>query len=83
VFVTVDKDQRFKSFISQMTSIRLELSSSNADKLCVSNFQIADYFFKLGYVFSCVTAFGSSAITAYHIVAVILNDLFIGQKVNS
>jgi len=39
MFVTVDKPERFKSFVSQTTSIRLELSSSNAE--------IADYFFKL------------------------------------
>jgi len=30
-----------------MTSIRLEHSSSNAEKSFVSNFKIADYFFKL------------------------------------
>jgi len=43
----VDTHQRYKSFISQIASIRFELSSSNAEKLCVSNFKIADYFFKL------------------------------------
>jgi len=32
MFVTVDKHQRFKSFISQTTSARFELSSSNAEK---------------------------------------------------
>jgi len=31
IFVTVDKHQRFKSFISQTISIRLEHSSSNAE----------------------------------------------------
>jgi len=35
MFVTVDTHQRFKYFISQTTSIRLELSSSN-EKSCVS-----------------------------------------------
>jgi len=35
----VDERQRFKSFVSQTTSIRLELSSSNAEKSCVSNFK--------------------------------------------
>jgi len=32
MFVTVDKHQRFKPFLSQTTSTRLELSSSNAEK---------------------------------------------------
>ena len=45
IFVTVEKHQRFKSFISQTTSVRLEHSSSNAENLFVSNFKIADYFF--------------------------------------
>ena len=36
MFVTVDTHQRFKSFISQTTSIRLELSSSHTEKSCVS-----------------------------------------------
>jgi len=36
MFATVDTHQRFKSFISQTTSIRLEVSSSNAEKSCVS-----------------------------------------------
>jgi len=45
IFVTVDKHQRFKCFIRQMTSIRLEHSSSNAENSFVSNFKIADYFF--------------------------------------
>jgi len=36
MFITVDK-QRFKSFISQ-TSIRMEHSSSNAEKSFVGNF---------------------------------------------
>jgi len=36
MFVTVDTHQRFKSFISQRTSIRLELSSNSAEKSCVS-----------------------------------------------
>jgi len=31
IFVTVDKYQRFKSFIRQTTSIRLEHASSNAE----------------------------------------------------
>jgi len=43
-FVAVDKKQRFKSFIKQMTSIRIEHSSSNAKNSFVSNFKIADYF---------------------------------------
>jgi len=34
-------------FISQTTFIRLEVSSSNTEKLWVSNFKIAVYFFKL------------------------------------
>jgi len=38
--------QRFKPFISQMTSTSLELSSNNAEKSCVSNFEIGNYFFK-------------------------------------
>jgi len=37
MFVTVDKHQRFKSFISQTTSNRLKLSSRNAEKSFVSN----------------------------------------------
>jgi len=62
MFVAVDKHQRFKSFISQTTSIRLEHSSSNAEKSFASNFKAVDYFFKLGYdVFSCVRTFGPSA----------------------
>jgi len=47
IFVTVDKHQRFKSFISQITSIRLEHPYSNAEKSFVSNFEIADSFIKL------------------------------------
>ena len=47
IFVTADKNQGFKSFLSQTTSIRFEHSSSNAEKSFVSNFKIADYFFKL------------------------------------
>jgi len=47
IFAIVNKHQRFKSFISQTTSIRLEHSSSKAEKLFVSKFKIADYFFKL------------------------------------
>jgi len=34
MFVTVDKHQRFKSSISQTTSIRLELSSSYVKIMC-------------------------------------------------
>jgi len=45
IFITVDKHQDFKSFISQTTSIRLEHSSSNAENSFVNNFKIADYFF--------------------------------------
>jgi len=45
VFVTVDNHQRFKAFISQMTSIRLEHSSSNTENSFISNFTIAAYFF--------------------------------------
>jgi len=44
IFVTVDTHQRFKSFIGQTTSIRLEHSSSNAENLFVSNFKISYYF---------------------------------------
>jgi len=47
MFVTVGKYQRSKLFISQATSIRLEISSSNAEKSFVSDFKIADYFLKL------------------------------------
>ena len=47
MFVAVDKHQRFKSFISQTTSLRLELSSTNPEKSHVSNFKIAEYFIKL------------------------------------
>jgi len=42
IYVTVDKHQRFKSFISQTTSIRYEHSSSNAENSFVINFKIAD-----------------------------------------
>jgi len=45
IFDTVDKYQRFKSFIRQTTSIRLEHSSSNAENSFVSNFKISDYFY--------------------------------------
>jgi len=45
IFVAVDKHQRFKSVIRQMTSTRLEHSSRNAENSFVSNFKIADYFF--------------------------------------
>jgi len=38
LFFTVDKHRRFKSFISQTASIRLENSSSNAEKSFVSHF---------------------------------------------
>ena len=48
IFVTVNKHQHFKSFTSQMTSIRLEHSSCNAEWSFVSNFKIADYFFNCG-----------------------------------
>jgi len=44
----IDKRRCFKSFVRHMTSIRLELSSSNAEseKSCAtSNFKIAYYFF--------------------------------------
>jgi len=34
MFVTVDKHQRFKLFISKTTSVKLELSSSDAEKSC-------------------------------------------------
>jgi len=47
IFVTVDKHQSIKYFISQTTSIRLEHSSSNAENSFVNNFKIAHYFFKL------------------------------------
>jgi len=42
-FVTVDKHQRFKSFVSQTTSVRHEHSSRNAQKPLVSNFKIAAF----------------------------------------
>jgi len=61
IFVTVDKHQRFKSFISQTTSIRLEHSSSSAEKSFASNFKIADYFFNLRVTMILADAFGSSA----------------------
>jgi len=35
----VDERQRSKSFVTQTTSIRLGLSSSNAEKSCVSSFK--------------------------------------------
>ena len=44
ILVTVDKHQRFKCFINQTTSIRLEHSSSNAEDSFVNNFKIADDF---------------------------------------
>jgi len=47
IFVTIDKQLRFKSFVSQTTSVRLKLSSSNSENLFVSNVKIPDYFFKL------------------------------------
>jgi len=53
VVVTVDKHQRFKSFIRQMTSTRLEHLSSKPEKSFVSNFKIADYFFWLQVTFIC------------------------------
>jgi len=37
IFDTVDKHQRFKSFVRQTRSIRLEHSSSNAENAFVSN----------------------------------------------
>jgi len=43
--VTVDEHQHFKSFVSQTTSIRLEPSSSNAEKSFLSHFKIANYMF--------------------------------------
>jgi len=45
IIATVDKDQHFKSFISQMASIRLEYSSRHAENSLVNNFQSADHFF--------------------------------------
>ena len=39
-----DKEQGFKFFLSQTTSLRLERSSSNAENSFVNNFKIADYF---------------------------------------
>jgi len=45
IFVTVDKHQCFKSFISQTISVRLEHSSKNAKNSFVNNFKISDYFF--------------------------------------
>jgi len=45
IFVTIDKHQRFKSFIRQTRSTRLEHLSSNAENAFVRNFEIVDYFF--------------------------------------
>jgi len=42
IFVTVDKHQRFKSFIRQTKSIRLKHLPSNAENSFDSNFLIAD-----------------------------------------
>ena len=44
MFVTVDKNQQFKSFISQTASIRLEYLSSNAEEWFVSHFKIVDHY---------------------------------------
>jgi len=44
MFVTAEKQQRFKYLISP-TSIRFELSSIRDEKSFLSNFHIADYFF--------------------------------------
>jgi len=61
MFVTVNKYQHFKSFISDATAIRFEYSCNNAEKSYISNFKTDDYFFKVGYdVFSCVMTCGSS-----------------------
>jgi len=40
IFVTIDKHQRFKSFIRQTTSIKLEHSSSNAENSFDGNFKM-------------------------------------------
>jgi len=56
IFVTVGKHQRFKSFISETTSIRLEHSSSNAENSLFSNFKIADYVFQLRVTIVCKAA---------------------------
>jgi len=53
IFVTIDKHQRFKSFIRETRSIKLEHSSSNAENAFVSNLKIADYFFKLPVTIIC------------------------------
>jgi len=45
IFVKVDKYQCFKSFISPISSISHEHSSSNAENSFVSNLKIADNFF--------------------------------------
>ena len=47
IFVTVDKHQRFKSFLSETPSIRFEHSSIKGENLFFSNFKIADSFFQL------------------------------------
>jgi len=39
MFVTVDKNQHFKFFITDTTAIRLEYSSNNAEISFVSNFK--------------------------------------------
>jgi len=69
MFVTFDKHQRFKFFIIQTkrrpSGLNFQLSSSEAEKPCVRNLKIADYFFKLGYdVFSCAMASELSASAA-------------------
>jgi len=45
IFVTVDKHQRFKYFVRQTTSIRLEHLFRNTENSFVCNFKISDYFF--------------------------------------
>jgi len=47
IFVTVDKHQSIKYFISQTTSIRLDHSSNNAENSFDNNSNLAHYFFKL------------------------------------
>ena len=48
MFVAINKHQRFKSFINQTTSIKLNYSSSNTEKSFVSNCKISDDIFQCG-----------------------------------
>jgi len=58
IFVTVDKHQGFKSLTvkTQMTSISLEHSSSNAENAFVNNFKYADSLFEVRVTIVCKPA---------------------------